>query len=93
MRFRLTTIGVIIALSALACFAQDATGARVDEFIKSEQRIQRIPGISLAVIKNGEIVLARGYGLANVEHQVAVNYLSIRIGWQAVHCHGDNDAG
>ena len=72
MRFRLTTIGVIIALSALACFAQDATGVRVDEFIKTEQRIQRIPGISLAVIKNGEIVLARGYGLANVEHQVAV---------------------
>ena len=77
MRFRLTTIGVIIALSALACFAQDATGVRVDEFIKTEQRIQRIPGISLAVIKNGEIVLVRGYGLANVEHQVAVKLETI----------------
>jgi CubicO group peptidase (beta-lactamase class C family) len=33
---------------------------------------QQIPGVSLAVIRNGEIVLARGYGLANVEHQAPV---------------------
>jgi CubicO group peptidase (beta-lactamase class C family) len=35
-------------------------------------KAQQIPGVSLAVIKNGEIVLAKGYGLANVEHQVPV---------------------
>jgi CubicO group peptidase (beta-lactamase class C family) len=33
---------------------------------------QRIPGVSLAVVKNGQVLLDRGYGLANVEHQVAV---------------------
>ena len=33
---------------------------------------QQIPGVALAVISNGEIVLARGYGLANVEHQAPV---------------------
>ncbi len=42
----------------------------VDEFIKVEMGRQRIPGLSLAVVKNGEIVLARGYGLANVELNV-----------------------
>jgi CubicO group peptidase (beta-lactamase class C family) len=35
-------------------------------------RSQQIPGISLAVIRNGQIILARGYGLANVELQVPV---------------------
>jgi CubicO group peptidase (beta-lactamase class C family) len=35
-------------------------------------RAQQIPGVSLAVIRNGEIVLAKGYGLANLEHQVPV---------------------
>ena len=35
-------------------------------------KAQQIPGLSLAVIKNSEIVLARGYGFANVEHQVPV---------------------
>lgn len=33
---------------------------------------QQIPGLALAVVKDGKIVLARGYGLANVEHQVPV---------------------
>jgi len=31
---------------------------------------QRIPGLSLAVLKNGEILKLEGYGLANVELQV-----------------------
>jgi CubicO group peptidase (beta-lactamase class C family) len=35
-------------------------------------KTQQIPGVSLAVMKNGEIVMAKGYGLANVEHQVPV---------------------
>ena len=50
--------------------AQDATTARVDDYMKRETQRQRIPGASLAVIKDGQIILAKGYGLANVEHQV-----------------------
>jgi CubicO group peptidase (beta-lactamase class C family) len=33
---------------------------------------QHIPGLSLLVNQDGRTVLAKGYGLANVEHQVAV---------------------
>jgi len=36
-------------------------------------KAQQIPGVALAVVKDGKIVLARGYGFANVEHQVPVN--------------------
>ncbi len=50
--------------------AQDATTAKVDEYMKRELQRQRIPGASIAVIRDGQIILARGYGLANVEHQV-----------------------
>ena len=32
----------------------------------------KIPGISVGIIREGEIVHARGYGYANVEHQVPV---------------------
>jgi CubicO group peptidase (beta-lactamase class C family) len=35
-------------------------------------RTQHIPGLSLLVNTNGQIALASGYGLANVEHQVPV---------------------
>ncbi len=54
------------------CVAQDAITAKIDDFIKSEMQQQRIPGVSLAVVKDGQLVLAKGYGFANVEHQVAV---------------------
>jgi CubicO group peptidase (beta-lactamase class C family) len=40
--------------------------------MKAEIGRQRIPGLSLVVISDGRIVFAKGYGLANVEHQVPV---------------------
>ena len=33
---------------------------------------QRIPGVAVAVVRNGEVIKAQGYGLANVEHNVPV---------------------
>lgn len=65
-----TVIGLLGAGFQTAVRAQDATSARVDELVTNEMKLQRIPGLSLAVVKNGQIVLAKGYGLANVEHQV-----------------------
>lgn len=62
----------IALLFVAPCAAQDTITIKVDDFIKAEMRKQSIPGVSLAVVKNGQIVLAKGYGLANVEHQVAV---------------------
>jgi CubicO group peptidase (beta-lactamase class C family) len=52
--------------------AQDQLATKVDDYIKTEMARQRIPGISLAVMRDGQIILAKGYGLANVEHQVPV---------------------
>jgi CubicO group peptidase (beta-lactamase class C family) len=40
---------------------------QTDEYIQAEMKKQRIPGLSLAVIKEGKIIKAMGYGLANVE--------------------------
>jgi CubicO group peptidase (beta-lactamase class C family) len=54
------------------CVAQQTVSAKVDQFIKAEMRRQRIPGLSLAVIRDGRSIVAKGYGLANVEHQIQV---------------------
>jgi CubicO group peptidase (beta-lactamase class C family) len=40
---------------------------KVDEFVKTEMLKRKIPGLSIAIVKNDEIVKAKGYGLANVE--------------------------
>ena len=39
---------------------------RTDDFIGAEIRRQNIPGLSLAVLRNGKIVKAAGYGVANI---------------------------
>lgn len=45
----------------------------VDDYVKAQMQKQRIPGLSLAVVKNGKTVKAAGYGLANVELNVAAS--------------------
>jgi CubicO group peptidase (beta-lactamase class C family) len=42
----------------------------VDRYVRAELARQRIPGISVAVLRGDSVVLARGYGFANLEHRV-----------------------
>ncbi len=43
---------------------------KVDDFVRARLRERHIPGAAVAVIKNGRIVKAEGYGLASVEFNV-----------------------
>ena len=49
-----------------------AAAARVDRVIEQQMAANKIPGVSLAVLREGKIILLKTYGLANVEHQVPV---------------------
>jgi D-alanyl-D-alanine carboxypeptidase len=40
---------------------------KVDDYIKVQMQRKHIPGLSLAVVKDGRLLKAKGYGLANVE--------------------------
>jgi CubicO group peptidase (beta-lactamase class C family) len=44
----------------------------VDDLVQKEMEAAKIPGISLAVIQDGKTIKLRGYGMANLEHQVPV---------------------
>jgi len=41
--------------------------AAVDRYLREEARRQHIPGLSVAVLRGDRVLLARGYGYANVE--------------------------
>ena len=41
--------------------------AQVDQYIQAQIIAQRMPGVSLAVIKDGVIIYAKAYGYANIE--------------------------
>src|SRR4030066_1010202 len=56
---------------ALAVWAQtDDIGSKVDNFVNSSIRQQKIPGLALAVLRDGQIIKAQGYGLGNIELNV-----------------------
>ena len=45
----------------------------VDDYVKEQIRRQRIPGLSLAIVKNGAVFKTAGYGLANIELNAAAS--------------------
>jgi CubicO group peptidase (beta-lactamase class C family) len=50
----------------------DPTLAQVDTVVESQRKAQKIPGVSVAVCRDGKIVKASGYGVANVEWDIPV---------------------
>jgi D-alanyl-D-alanine carboxypeptidase len=43
----------------------------VDEYIQGRMHKRHIPGVSVAIVQDGKVVLAKGYGAANVELSVS----------------------
>lgn len=48
-------------------YAQSNPTDKVDQFITDQMGKNHIPGVSVAVVQNGQLVFAKGYGLADVE--------------------------
>ncbi len=62
-----------VALFGLLLWMVSPASARadnVDDYVQAQMRGQKIPGLSIAVVQDGKVVEAQGYGLANVELNV-----------------------
>jgi CubicO group peptidase (beta-lactamase class C family) len=46
---------------------------QVDEVVRAQVREQNIPGVSLAVMRDGKIIKTSGYGFANLELKVPLS--------------------
>lgn len=66
-------VALLAVLSLLAsCLAPASARAdKIDDLVKTQMQERNIPGVSIAVVRNGEVVKAQGYGLSNVELNVA----------------------
>ena len=60
---KLLILLAVTFFAALSCSRAD----EVDDYVKNQMRRQHVVGLSLAVIKDGKVIKALGYGLANVE--------------------------
>jgi len=58
------------ALALLLVAAIPVRADKVDDFIGAEMGSRHIPGLSLAAVRDGRVIKAKGYGLANVELKV-----------------------
>jgi len=61
-----------LAALALPALAAPSASDAVDDYVAGVMTRDKIPGVAVLVMRNGEIERARGYGFANLEHQVPV---------------------
>ena len=62
--------GLLILGCALV--AAPVCGDEVDDYVRAAMEKENIPGIAIAVVRDGEPASVRGYGLANIELEVPV---------------------
>ena len=59
------------AIALLLIAAATATrGDDIDRYVEAQIAKLHIPGLSLAIVRDGRVVKAKGYGLANLEHSI-----------------------
>ncbi len=75
------SIAAIVGLAPSVAVGQQAPArpaltaqqlASIDAFVTAEMKREHVPGLAVGVYSRGKILLAKGYGLANVELSVAV---------------------
>jgi len=67
---RLLRVGSLVALLVVAATAHADEFDRVRALIKARMTEQHVPGMSIAVARDGRIVWEEGFGLADVDHRV-----------------------
>jgi CubicO group peptidase (beta-lactamase class C family) len=53
--------------------ASPARADRVDDYVREQMRLRHVPGLALAVVRDGRVIKESGYGLASVELDVPVS--------------------
>lgn len=61
---------LVLLSSTIATSAQTD---KIDDYLKAEMAKWRIPGLSVAVLRDGKLLTARSYGLANVEFSIPMS--------------------
>lgn len=80
LTLKICTAAILVVLTGFASAqSQDdeSLSAKTDGAVTALMHEQRIPGTILAVIRDGKVIKATGYGLANVELNVPVTSQSI----------------
>jgi CubicO group peptidase (beta-lactamase class C family) len=69
-RLRIQRILVAFCIFLIAVSHLHAQVRQIDSFINQQMKQQGMVGLSIGIIKNGKLLMAKGYGYANLEYNV-----------------------
>jgi CubicO group peptidase (beta-lactamase class C family) len=71
MRLTSRVLGLLALLPVCHATAQTSSAVdSIDQFVRREMTRQRIPGMSIAVLRGDSLLLARGYGFSRLDRRV-----------------------
>lgn len=65
------------AWAGAATVRAQSAEAQVDRYVQSEMQERRIPGLQIAVVQGGKIVMLKSYGMAELPHSLPVTKRSV----------------
>jgi CubicO group peptidase (beta-lactamase class C family) len=83
MKTTLSRVFLAIIFLVTPCLAQQLSredreaAVKIDRVVNRQMLENKVPGVSLAILRQGKIILLKSYGFANVEHQVPVKPATI----------------
>ena len=67
------TFATLFALTLPSAFAQDINTREIDQFVTTQMKRFDVPGVGLAIVKNGKIAYVKGYGVRDLKTNTPVN--------------------
>jgi N-acyl-D-amino-acid deacylase len=67
---RVSLVASLIVVLHVGAFLQQSDP--IDTIVRTEMTRQQIPGVAVAIVRDGQVIKSQGYGLANVELNVPV---------------------
>src|SRR5258708_31585780 len=64
---------ILIVFCAASMQAQNGPPADLDSYVARAMKTFGVPGLSVAIVKDGEVVVAKGYGVRKMGEAVAVD--------------------
>jgi len=72
-RMKISIVLIISAFSFSALFAQPMSNSEIDKLVANTMETFDVPGIAVAIIKDGETILMKGYGVRSLDTQVPMD--------------------
>jgi len=57
---------LLIAIQTLSAFSQPLTSSEIDRLVEHTMKTFRVPGMAVAVVKDGKVIHSKGYGVISI---------------------------